>query len=300
MSKNGEILSQLIENDFGIKGHDRWLKSSEHDSLVVDVDKGIFFWNSKDVVGDPIIYLTKVRGMPFKDATAYLSTLGYTGTHVWTMESGGDEIVVYPKLVEIFFESGRDKRDYFYRRGLTDSTIDRMQLGWYNGWNTVPFFEDGTFRNFQFRMDNPSKRIKSYYKGLGALLFNSDVLRLVNEVFWCEGPIDAMILIQNGIPAVSSNIGGGFKPEWYSKFINIERIWLVMDHDLAGDNESKKLAEFFGTSKCKIYNFWDFEEKGYDPVDYFRDEHTKDEFIELVNNNSKYLFEMEKYKRSKK
>ena len=293
-NKNGLILEQLINEDFGLrlKEGSRWGKSEEHSSMVLDRDKGVFFWNSQEICGDAIVYLTKVRHLSFKDATNYLRDKEYEGTLVWTMETSGEEIVVYPKLVEIFYDLGKNHRDYFYRRGLTDSTIDRFQLGHYNGWSTVPFFEDGTFRNFQFRMDVPSKRIKSYYKNLGALLFNSDILRLVDEVFYVEGPVDAMILLQNGIPAVSSNIGGGFRKEWYSKFLNVDRIWICFDRDSAGDNESKKLAKFFGEYRCKLYNFWEFEESGYDPVDYFRDGHSGEELLELVKEKSRYVFEM--------
>jgi DNA primase len=294
MNKNGIILENLISEDFGLKTKDgsRWAKSEEHSSMVLDKEKGIFFWNSQEVAGDCVVYLTKVRGMSFRDATEYLRSKEYEGTLVWTMQSGGEEIVVYPPLVETFFEMGRNKRDYFYRRGLTDDTINRFSLGFYNGWSTIPFFEDGTFRNFQFRMDTPSKRIKSYYRGLGALLFNSDILRLVDEVYYVEGPVDAMILLQNGIPAVASNIGGGFRQDWYSKFLNVDRIHLVFDRDSAGDNESKKLAKFFGEYRCKLYNFWGFEENGYDPVDYFRDGHTGEEFLGLIKENEKYVFEL--------
>jgi len=293
MNKNGLILEKFINDDFGIKTKDgsKWGKGIEHDSIVLDKDRGIFWYNSQDIVGDPLVYLTKVRKLSFKDATEYLKGTEYEGTHVWTMQAKGEEVVVYPKLVEIFWEMGKDKRDYFYRRGLTDSTIDRFQMGWYNGWNTVPIFEDGTFRNFQFRMDTPAKRIKSYYSGLGALLFNSDILKLVTEIYWVEGPIDAIILLQNGIPAISSNIGGGFKQNWYSKFNNINRIYLCFDNDSAGRKESTKLAKFFGEYRCKIYNFNDFEESGYDPVDYFLDGNNGDSFLELIKNKSKYVFE---------
>ena len=292
-NKNTFILEQLINEDFGLrlKEGSRWAKSEEHTSLVLDRERSIFFWNSQEIVGDSLTYLQKVRHLSFRDSVEILKKMEYEGTHTWTLQEN-EEVTVFPLLVEVFWEMGKLHRDYFYRRGLTDDTINRFSLGFYNGWSTVPFFEDGTFRNFQFRMDVPSKRIKSYYKNLGALLFNSDILRLVDEVFYVEGPVDAMILLQNGIPAVSSNIGGGFRKEWYSKFLNVDRIWICFDRDTAGDNESKKLAKFFGEYRCKLYNFWEFEESGYDPVDYFRDGHSGDELLELVKEKSRYVFEL--------
>jgi DNA primase len=292
-SKNTLILEQLINEDFGLRAKEgsRWGKSEDHTSLVLDRDKSIFFWNSQEIVGDSLTYLQKVRHLSFRDSVEILKKMEYEGTHTWTLEEN-EEVTVYPKLVEVFWEMGKNHRDYFYRRGLTDDTINRFQLGFYNGWNTVPFFEDGTFRNFQFRMDLPSKRIKSYYKNLGALLFNSDILRLVDEVYWCEGVVDAIIMLQNGIPAIASNIGGGFRPEWYSKFLNVDRIHLVFDRDSAGDNESKRVAKYFGDYRCRIFNFWDYEEKGYDICNYFGDGHSGEEILELIKENEKYVFEM--------
>lgn len=293
MSHNGEILLKLVDEDFGVKGKGRWPKSEEHSSLVVDFDRGIFFWNSQEIVGDPLVYLTRVRNYSFEDAKNYLKNLDYSGTHVYTIKKKGeDDVVVYPKLVEVFQDLGRENREYFYRRGLTDETIDRYQLGWYNEWNTVPFFEDGTFKNFQMRRDKPAKRMKSYYKGVGALMYNSDILKLVDEIYWVEGPVDALVLLQNKIPAISTNCGGGYLPEWYGRFVNIKKINFVFDNDKAGVSEAKKLSKFFGELRCKIYTFEDFEEERYDPVDYFNDGHSGDEFLEMVKKGGKYLYEL--------
>ena len=215
-------------------------------------------------------------------------------TFVYTISSDRGTTVVYPKLIDIFFEMGRswECRDYLYRRGLTDDTINRFQLGWYNGFSMIPFIESGTLRNFQMRTDEPVKRIKSYYNGVGPLLFNSDALKLDHTVYYVEGPIDSMILMQNGILSISSNVGGGFNPAWFSKFLYQDLIYLVFDNDSAGVSEAKRLAKFLGETKCKIYNFQEFDEKGYDPVDFFRDGYTGDDFTNLVEKEAKYVFEI--------
>ena len=103
MNKNGEILEQLVSQDFGVKSRDgsRWSKGDEHDSLVIDKERGIFYWNSEGIVGDPIVYLTKVRGLDFHEASSILKEFNYEGTHVYTQRYSGEEIVVYPKLVNI-------------------------------------------------------------------------------------------------------------------------------------------------------------------------------------------------------
>jgi DNA primase len=294
MNQNAEILQALINQDFGLETKDgsRWGKSEEHDSLVIDKEKGIFFFNSRNIVGDPLTYLTQIRQLSFEDARDYLRSFDYTGTHVYTVKSYGKDTVVYPELVNVFFDEGKEKREYFYKRGLNDSTINRFQLGWYNNYSMIPFFEGGSFRNFQMRKEIPEKRISNFYRNIGPLLFNSEVLKFVDTVYFVEGPIDAMILIQNGLPAVSTNTGGTFLPEWYSRFLKQKRIYLVFDNDKAGIEESTRYAHNLGLSRCKIYTFTEFEDKGYDPVDFFRDGNSVEDFIKIVEEKSKYAFEI--------
>jgi DNA primase len=155
----------------------------------------------------------------------------------------------------------------------------------------IPFFENGTFRNFQMRKDNP-KTLKSYYRGVGALLYNSDILKLTNKIYFVEGPVDALIMIQNGIPAISTNAGEAFKPEWMDKFIYQDEIYICFDNDTAGITGARRVSKVLGLNRCKCYCFQDFDEKGYDPVDYFRDGGKKDDLLNIIETKSKYGFEI--------
>lgn len=292
MNKNTEILSSLIDEDFGLKfSGTRYGKAIEHDSLVLDKDRGIFFWNSEGIVGDPLVYLTRVRNYSIEYAREYLKNFGYSGLHVYSIQANGEDVIVYPELVDTFHELGLSKRDYFYDRGLSDLTIDRFQLGWYNNFYMIPVLENGTLRNFQMRKDNP-KTIRPYYKGIGGLLFNSDILKLVDSFYLVEGPVDAMILSQNGLPAVSTTISGNILPTWFSKFVNQKVIYICFDNDDAGRSEAKKVAKVLGVARCRIYTFDEFESKGYDPVDFFRDGNTADDFTTIVKERSKFIFEL--------
>jgi DNA primase len=296
MNNNTKILEALIGEDFGLVNiESNFPKSEEHSSLVLDKRKGIFFWNSMEIVGDPLVYLTKVRKLSFNDAKEFLRNFEYSGTHVCTIKGYEDDVIVYPELIETFYRLGKlkERRDYLYRRGLTNETIDRFQIGWYNDFTMIPFFINGTFRNFQMRKDIPNKRIKSYYKGVGPLLFNSDILKLVSVVFIVEGPLDALILLQHGIPAISTNSGGVVSPEWHDKFVDQKIIYLVMDNDDAGRKEAKRTAKNLGTTRCRIYTFQDYEQVGFDPIDYFLDGNTDKDFLKLIEEKSQWLWEME-------
>ena len=65
-------LEDVISEDYTLRGRGRYLKSVEHDSLVIDVRKQIFYWNSKEIVGDVYAYLTRVRGYTSESAQEYI------------------------------------------------------------------------------------------------------------------------------------------------------------------------------------------------------------------------------------
>lgn len=291
----GEILKQLISEDYGISGNGRWYRSDEHSSLVLDFEKGIFYFNSRSVGGGVLEYLMSVRKYSFADAKEYIKARGYTDTVTITFHPKGD-VITYPKLASAFWENTLEQkeitREYWYYRKLTDTTIDRFQLGYFNGWYTIPIFFEDSLRQIQLRKDHPKKEIKKWYKNVTALLYNSDVLKFVDKVFIVEGPNDVLALAQQNIPAVCSDSGAEYwSDDWYYKFVRCKEIYVCLDADSAGDNGSKKIAKHLGEYRTKIYNFWGFD-KGYSPSYFFRDGGTKDEFLEIVNRNSRYVFEI--------
>lgn len=293
------ILERLVEEDFGLSHSTaRWSKAGDHDSLVVDKDKNLFYWNSKNIIGGPLDYLMKVRGMPFKEAKNFLKHLGYGDTVIYTIkENEKEDIVVYPKLVTAFWENGKDNREYWYNRKFTDLTIDRFQLGYNNEWYTIPVFMDNVLRNFQIRRDKPNKQIKNWYRHVGPLLFQDEVLKYTDKVYLTEGPTDAIALLQQGIPAVSQTAGSeNFTNDWFPYFVTQKEIFIVFDNDSAGKFGAKKVAEKLGIYRCRLYNFDDMD-KGYDPVDFFRDGGTKEEFLSLVDEKAKHTYELEEDKK---
>ncbi len=296
------ILERLVNEDFGIDySSTRWGRSSDHSSLVIDKEKQIFFWNSKGLVGDALFYLLNVRGMPEVEAREYLKLLGYSSTYVLTTTPGEQEdIIVYPALIDAFYELGKYHREYWYTRKLTDLTIDRFQLGWYDSWYLVPIFMDGTFRQFQKRRDLPKKEVGRWYRGVPPLLFNEGVLRVTDFVVVAEGPNDVLALAQQGIPAVCVDVGAEtWLPEWYPKFTNCKDIVICYDNDSGGEFGSRKVVQHLGIYRTKIYNFWEFD-KSYSPSYFFRDGGTKEQFNDLIKEKSKYIFELPNSKGEKK
>ena len=287
-------LVEAIGEDFTLTGSGRYLKTFEHDSFVIDTERDIFFWNSKGIVGDLFTYLTKIRGMSVKEA--YIAKIedrnDLLKSYDIVEEKNKNSIVVYPELVDIFYEYGRNNRQLWYNRGYTDKTIDKFKLGFEGKWYVIPIFEESKFVNFQMRMENP-RMMSTWYKISDGHTFNFSMLPVTDFVILTEGPVDAIMLSQYGIPAVSQTAGSGnidIYRKHFNKFNNIQKIYICYDNDKAGQSGSLKVARLFG-NKARVYNFWDFDEK-YDVGDFFKEGNTKDAFISLVEEKGKAWYEL--------
>lgn len=287
-------LEDLISKDVELERHGNYMKGVEHDSLVIDLRKNLFYWNAKGISGDAYIWLTKIKGMSDKEAKEFLrindkSTL-YSFIH---NVKDSTEVVVYPKLIDVFYEEGvNNTRKYWYDRGISDTTIARFKLGYHEGWYMIPIHVDGLFRNFQMRRDDPKKTIRPYYKGVGRLLFNSDILRIVDTVFITEGPTDCLRLVQEGIPVVSHTGGAGnWDESWFKYFISQKQIYYIGDNDVAGRSGALKVAQSLGLYKTKIFTFKGYDNK-YDIVDFFRDGGKTSELMSMIEKESKFYFEL--------
>jgi DNA primase len=302
MSVDGDTLKILIEEDYGISGQGRWWRSDMHSSLVLDYEKGIYYFNTKMFAGGPLDYLIKIRKMGFAQAKEYLKMRGFSDTIVLAIHPEHD-VIVYPKLADAFWENSLEEqeitRQYWYTRKITDETIDRFHLGYYNGWYTIPIYQDDTLRQIQLRRDLPKKEILRWYKDTPSLLVNSSILRFVDKIFIVEGPNDWLSMAQQGLPAVCSDTGAEtWLDEWFYRFIKCKEIYILLDNDSAGDLGSSNIAKKLGETRCKIYNFWEFD-KGFSPAYFFRYGNTKEDLLEIVRKKSKYVFEMDKRRKYK-
>jgi DNA primase len=286
------LLEKVVSLDYSVRGGgDRWRSTDEHSSLVLDLKEQLWYWNSKGLSGKPIDYLLLIKKLPKKQAEELikdLSGVSAVSKTFKTVTSTPNE-----KLVKIFWENGKKDRDYWYKRQLTDSTVDLFRLGKYDGFFLIPIYFRDEFINFQCRREEPKKIIIPWYKGTGPVLYNSSILPLLTTVFITEGPVDAILLNQLGYPAVSHTGGAyGWQNDWFSFFSNIKKVYYIADNDKVGFLAAKKVASCLGEHKVKIVLFNTDIEK-YDTIDFFRDGNTVQEFEKLVD-SSKYLFELNK------
>jgi len=285
------ILVDLVKEDYGLHGSGRWWRSDVHSSLVVDSERDLYFFNARDLKGDAVDYLIKVRGLTRRNAEEY--TRKYAGALPKEVIETSLQIR-FEKLVGLFHSSGREDRSYWYNRKLNDSTIDRYRLGFFEGWNLIPIFDDGLFINFQCRRDNPDKKIRFWYKDTDfkPVLYNKDILKFVETVYIVEGMVDCILLNQLGFPSVCSTNGADtWNPGWIKYFTKMKNIFYTADNDKAGVVGANMVCNSLG-SKVRVLRFKDKCEK-YGALDFFREGGTVDQFKQILETNSVYSFEKE-------
>lgn len=284
-------LVDYVKEDFGISGSGRWLRSDVHSSLVVDSENELFYFNSRGISGNTLDYLIKVRGVEPKVARDMV----HHRTAGMPVDSAGQSIQVkFDKLVDLFHSSGRNERDYWYARGLTDKTIDRYRLGNFDGWNLIPIYDAGLFINFQCRKDKPEKRMKFWYrdKDFKPVLYNMNILPYVDSIYITEGMVDCLLLNQLGLPSVCSTNGAlSWSSNWIRHFTKIDNIVYIADNDSAGVRGAKMVANYLGLYKVKILRFKEEREK-YGALNYFVDSGgTVSGFKDIINERAVYGFQ---------
>jgi len=268
-------IQQAVAEDYTLVGTGRFLKSVEHSSLVVDTEKQIFYWNSKRIFGNIADWYRKVKKQPFIEK-------------VDLFEACQNEVEVVVDLPDSslinLFNARALETDYWTNyRHYTRETIARFSLGYSGEWHTIPIYENGRFVNFQCRKNQP-KAMRHWYKNVGPHTFNFSILPFVKDyIVITESPVDAIMLDQYNIPAVSQTAGSGntllFSKNMV-KFSNIKRIFIVYDNDNAGELGSLKVKDIFG-DRAKTFTFTGFSNK-YDVTDFFKDGHSRDEFCNLI------------------
>ena len=278
-------IEDIIGQTHELHGRGRFLRSTDHDSLVVDKQRQLFFWNSRGIFGNAHDWLVKIMGFSIQEAKNAVSNSEDNFFSVVCTTRKKDDVTPDSDLVETFYLRGKEHCSYWYDvRGYTKETVERFRLGYTGSWYTIPIYVDGAFRNFQCLRYKPKGR-KAWYIGLGALPFNFSMLRFTDWVVLTEGPVDAIMLRQHNIPAVSQTGGAGtWNNEWLHYFIHIKEVFVIYDNDEAGNRGATRVAKNLGLDRTRIYNYWDFED-GFDTSDFFK-KGTKREFLEIIRDKA--------------
>jgi hypothetical protein len=189
------------------------------------------------------------------------------------------------------------------RRGLTDETLIKYQLGWDGERITIPIYDEYNtlvnFRRYKWNSTEDQWKVLNYVDEFNnsygeVRIFGVDaVVDPANEyVVWAEGEMDRLIAEQNGFPCACATSGAGtWKPEWSKLFRNKKRVYLAQDNDEAGRNATRKLCEkLYRVTDVYVINWPEhFPVKG-DITDFFvKCQQTAEDFQLLLDNATRYV-----------
>ena len=159
-------------------------------------------------------------------------------------------------------------RSYLNQRGINDDSIDTFMLGSWESNNQqsliIPIFDkNGDIAYIKLRRPPEDESIEALVKVMGAktplpkyrvyptgsklVLVGEDQLAKSSssDVLICEGELDRIIAIQEGIkmPVVTGGGAQTFKNEWIDSLKDMRNIFICMDRDKSGENAAEKLAQ---------------------------------------------------------
>jgi len=125
-----------------------------------------------------------------------------------------------------------------------------------------PFFQDNKLINIKYRGANKSFKL---YSGAETIWYNFDALKKFKEIIICEGEIDLLTWIENGLDNVISVPNGASNNISYLDssikfFDEIDKVYLSTDNDSKGIILRDELIRRLGSEKCYIVNFKQFKD----------------------------------------
>ncbi|HLQ97775.1 MAG TPA: DUF3991 and TOPRIM domain-containing protein [Candidatus Dormibacteraeota bacterium] len=124
-AQNADIVD-VIEKQGDVVLHvsDKYAKLAEHDSFVIDKQNNSFFWNSKDLKGNPINYLKSVHNYNFRNAIKELTLSDEYKTKEVNVDKEKEPFVFKPK--ELSEDTSKAKDYLVNKRGINEDLVDTL------------------------------------------------------------------------------------------------------------------------------------------------------------------------------
>lgn len=177
------------------------------------------------------------------------------------------------------------------RRGLSINTVIAYELGWdsKNEAYTIPVRDSaGTVMNVRrYQLDVPDDRRKIWsVEGMGTpTLYPVDQLDNMSIVV-CEGEMDALLTIQNGIPAITrTGAADVWRSEWSHAFAG-KNVYVCHDADTKGVSANRKIESALRQLARKVTVLtlpYEITEKhGKDLTDFWMEGADREDFLDLI------------------
>jgi len=174
--KQRNRIEDVIEETHTLqRQHGRYLRSREHDSLVIDTAQQCYHWNSKNESGDVITWLEKRNNWDFKTAVEHLCHRAGLPAPNWSQEDNATRLAARARedawgiAARIFMKwlfEDQEALQYACSRGWTEETIREAGLG-FSGRATPAAFDEmrSEFSLYQVELESPDAVAVLGYRG---------------------------------------------------------------------------------------------------------------------------------------
>lgn len=173
-------------------------------------------------------------------------------------------------------------------RGLNREILERFKIGWDGDRYRIPVKDaSGNYVNVRrYKLKDSSKLKMLNLKGCGSgsMLFPMEALK-ADIIVLCEGEMDALLLNQYGVPAVTGTHGAAtFKPE-LARLFSGKQVYICYDNDDAGRTGARKAAKLIGSFTEHVFIVSiPLPADGADVTDFLHLEgHSAEDFKELMD-----------------
>jgi len=270
----------LIERDLGPpeKTSGRWslwrcpFHREDTPSFGATPDTGSYYCFGCGKTGDAISWLQDRYDMTFPEAVEHLGGNGVLLPQTVVADraqrqridterkQAALDVMAAKWSVAHRYHAQMTDRSYWHGQGLTDQSIDRWNLGWtpecptfrQSPSHTIPITAGGKLLNIRHRLTQPQSRGDKYrpqMAGLPALMFGYDLCKAEPVLMLVEGEVKAMLLTQEGFPAVGIPGASTFKPHWVSWFADVLEVFVAFDP--GAETQAAKVCEALG-NKAKL------------------------------------------------
>lgn len=176
-------------------------------------------------------------------------------------------------------------KTYLDQHGITEETIELFELSWDEDYLHIPIKdEEGNdlfikSRFLKYEEQSQDKKQPKYKNSLGshATLFNYYAVKDSTKLVLTEGELDAMKLMQEGIPAISSTGGAGTFPPEFKELLKDKKIYICYDNDEAGTKGIRSLLDIIPTARVV-----QLPKDTKDVCEYFQAGYTIDDFLKRM------------------
>lgn len=280
-------------------------QTDNNPSLTVNLAKGVYYCNSCHSKGNIHTMYKHLYGLSNEEAWFQLGDALKIPRPDGTKPTRPDiEVGLIQEYHQKLMSLTGPIRDMLKeRRGLTDETLKRFQLGWDGERITIPIYDEYNtlvnFRRYKWNSTDDQWKVLNYvdeynnsYGEVRIFGIDQVVDPEVEYIVWAEGELDRICAEQHGFPTACATSGAGtWKPDWTKLFRNKKRVYLAQDNDEAGRIATQKLCEkLYRVVDVYVINWPEnFPAKG-DITDFFtKCGQTSQDFQTLLDNATRYI-----------